>query len=195
MYLAILNPFLRRFVYIFWQGMLNRQRQMFFNAYFLILFFGVPHFATYNFLSFCKWIDLLWHLFPLDLDETRFEPTTFQSFSLVRYPKERTIAFNAKKMFKTNFLRLISLQIQWSPLNWITDNWISWLIESDLPGPDHTDTNIYNIHHLIESKSRLFASLLNFFFIFVIYLIFLVQYNLANSLSLVDCKIISSLTK
>jgi len=54
-------------------------------------------------------------------------------------------------------------RIQWPPLYWITDNWISRLIESDLPGPDQTDTNIYNIHRLIESKSRFFASLQNFF--------------------------------
>ena len=58
---------------------------------------------------------------------------------------------------------IIKNKIQWPPLNWITDNWICRLIESDCIGPDQTSINISEIHRLIETKSaksRLFALLL-----------------------------------
>jgi hypothetical protein len=49
--------------------------------------------------------------------------------------------------------------LQSLPLNWITANWISQLIESDWQSPGRTGLNIYKNHWLIESKSHLIASL------------------------------------
>jgi hypothetical protein len=46
-----------------------------------------------------------------------------------------------------------SFEVQWPPVNWIMDNWISRLIESVLPGPNQTSINNLEIHRLKESKS------------------------------------------
>ncbi len=47
--------------------------------------------------------------------------------------------------------------IQCPPLNWITVNWISRLIESDWQNLNRTAINIYKNRWLIESESRLIA--------------------------------------
>jgi len=54
---------------------------------------------------------------------------------------------------------IIRTYLQCLTLNWITVNWISWLIESVWPSPNRIGINICKNHRLIESKSRLIASL------------------------------------
>ena len=73
---------------------------------------------------------------------------------------------NKKIHFGTPGVNLINITLQWPLLNWITDNRISRLIESDLLSPKQTVLNIWKIHRLIESnesKSHLFASLQKYF--------------------------------
>ncbi len=57
-------------------------------------------------------------------------------------------------------------QLQWPPLNWIMVNWIIRLMLSDWLGSDRMGINILKKHWLLESKSRLLASLWNFYHIF-----------------------------
>jgi len=49
---------------------------------------------------------------------------------------------------------LFYLFVQWPLLNWITNNWISWLIESNLPGPDWTDKT--STIFIVEYKPKAF---------------------------------------